>query len=338
MITSALERREALSLARLAGCGGCAAKFAPDDLVHVVGEACSDILPPGVTAGDDAAVFGLDSDRALIASLDFFPPLFDSPEDYGRVAAANAVSDIYAMGGKLAFALAILGLPRHVPTETAARISRAARQVVEGCGGWMLGGHSVHCAEPIFGLAVQGFVHPGSVWRKSGAEPGDALVLSKPLGTGILISSGDRTACDLALATMVQTNQEAADSLRAARSPKAVTDVTGFGLLGHAAEMAQHSAVRLKIDSHRVPLIPAALDWAREGVRTSADRTNRRSFQKHVSVDGSVAASVAALLFDPQTSGGLLAAIDPRDIETTTSREFVQIGTVEAGAAEVVVT
>lgn len=340
MIQPPLARRDALSLARLAGCGGCAAKLGPEDLQRVAGEACSGILPGGVTAGDDAAFFRLDSERALLASLDFFPPLFDSPEDYGRVAAANAVSDIYAMGGDLAFALAILGLPKGLATDVAVRVSRAAAEVVERCGGWVLGGHSIHCAEPVFGLAVNGFVHPDRVWRKSGAKPGDRLVLSKPLGTGILVSSGDGAASDVALATMSQTNRAAAQALRSlGRPPSAVTDVTGFGLLGHAAEMAQHSRARLRIDSRSVPVLSAALAWARKGVRTSADATNRRAFREQVSIEGSVAAEVNALLFDPQTSGGLLAAIDAREVDAVLPHGFVQIGVVEAaGTGEVVVT
>lgn len=338
MSQTAVQRREALSLASLAGCGGCAAKFAPDDLQRIVKEACSSVLPPGISGGDDAAFYRLDEERALLATLDFFPPLFDDPKSYGRVAAANAVSDIFAMGGTVAFALAILGFPKAVTGDAAARVSRAAADVVEACGGWVLGGHSIHCAEPVFGLAVQGFVHPEKVWRKSGAKPGDSLVLSKSLGTGILISSGDAHASREALVTMSETNQNAAECLKhLARRPSAVTDVTGFGLLGHAAEIAQHSRVRLRIASEQVPVLPEALAWARRGVRTSADVTNRRAFHNRITVEDGVSPSMRRLLFDPQTSGGLLAAIDADDVDLATEQGFVPVGCVEVGSGDVIV-
>ena len=180
-------------LRTLAACGGCAAK-ADAGLVTLLTSLVADVTGdnPDVLAGlapcDDAAVYQLDAERALVATVDFFPPLVDDPEDYGAIAAANAVSDIYAMGGEVAFALVVCGFPARVPESIVAAATTAAAEVVGGCGGQVLGGHSIRCAEPVFGLCVLGFVHPNRLWRKSGARPGDVLVLSKPVGTGVLLS------------------------------------------------------------------------------------------------------------------------------------------------------
>ena len=278
----------------------------------------------GLTPRDDAAVVGLDAERALIATVDFFPPIVDDPADYGAIAAANAVSDIYAMGGKVAFALAVSGFPESVPREIVLAVARAARDVVNDCGGVVLGGHSIRCAEPVFGLCVIGFAHPARFWRKAGAKPGDRLVLSKPLGTGLLVSADVPAGVATAVAAMRVTNRRAAAELeKLVIPPRAVTDVSGYGLIGHAREVAEQSGVVLRIVAERVPLLPGALAAARAGVRTTAHRGTQ--------------APLAALLDDPQTSGGLLAAVAPESVAALLAAGYAEIGEVVAGQAAVAV-
>ncbi len=332
-------------LRALAGCGGCAAK-APAELVSMLagfaagaGGPHADVLV-GLTPFDDAAVYALDAERALIATVDFFPPLLDDPGDYGAIAAANAVSDVYAMGGTVAFALALAGFPSLVPDAVIAAVSRAAAEVVADCGGSVIGGHSVRCAEPVFGLCVLGFVHPQKIWRKCGAVPGDALVLSKPLGTGLLISAHRDPGLATAVASMRATNRAAAEVLRgAAIPPHAVTDISGYGLLGHAAEMAEQSDSVLRIEAARVPLFAGALEAAVAGVRTGAHRRAEQSpaaslaadvnLLARIDVAAAVAPALRAVLEDPQTSGGLLAAVSPSVLPALLAAGYVEIGRVE---------
>lgn len=321
-------------LRALAGCGGCAAKAPPEVVSMLAGLAAAagardDAVLVGLTPADDAVVYRLDADRALVATVDFFPPLVDDPTDYGTIAAANAVSDIYAMGGKVAFALAISGFPAVVPSDVIAEVNRAAATLVGGCGGLVLGGHTVRCAEPVFGLCVLGFVHPQQVWRKGGAREGDVLMLSKPLGTGLLLSSRDARWLPSAIASMRATNQTAAQALHALPAPPhAVTDITGFGLLGHAEEMALQSQATLQVDATAIPLLPGALEVAKAGVRTSAHRTRP-------AYPGAVHPAMLALLQDPQTSGGLLAAVPPALAPQLQSAGFMAVGKVAAGPGRV---
>jgi selenide,water dikinase len=331
-------------LLALAGCGGCAAKAPPDIVALLAGAAAAgapidgDVLV-GLAPADDAAVWRLDDERALVATVDFFPPLVEDPADYGAIAAANAISDVYAMGGELAFALAISGFPREVTAATAEAVARAAAAVVAECGGLVIGGHSIRCREPVFGLCALGFVHPQRIWRKGGARPGDVLVLSKPLGTGVLVSSRRADAARVAVTSMRATNRRAAAALRAARRPpSAVTDVTGFGLAGHAAEMAALSGVELRIDAARVPLLDLAHEIASAGVRTSAHRRASTDAGAPVRYAERVTEQLRALIRDPQTSGGLLAAVAPEDVGALAGAGFVAIGDVLPGAAAVTVT
>jgi selenide,water dikinase len=331
-------------LLALAGCGGCAAK-APPDLVALLAGAAAAAAPTdgdvlvGLAPADDAAVWQLDDERALVATVDFFPPIVEDPADYGAVAAANAISDVYAMGGELAFALAISGFPGDVPPATVQTVARAAAAVVAECGGLVIGGHSIRCREPVFGLCALGFVHPQRIWRKGGARPGDVLVLSKPLGTGVLVSSRRADAARTAVASMRATNRRAAAALRAARRPpSAVTDVSGFGLAGHAAEMAALSGVELSIDAARVPLLDLAREIASVGVRTSAHRRATSDAGAPVRFTEHVPEELQALIGDPQTSGGLLAAVAPEDVGALADAGFVTIGEVQRGAPAVTVT
>jgi selenide,water dikinase len=284
----------------------------------------------GLAPFDDAAVYRLSDDTALVSTTDFFPPLVDDPADFGAIAAANACSDVFAMGGRVVLALNVAAFPERMPVEAVAAILAAAAAVVSDAGGAIAGGHTIRSEEPIFGLAVQGLVHPDEVWTKAGARAGDALVLSKPIGTGIVLAGGADEAKTGAIARMRALNRGAADALSALPTPpSAVTDVTGFGLLGHAWEMAERSGVRLRLHGSRLPLYDGALAAAEAGVRTGGDARNRTHLEGRVAVSPSVSPAIEALAYDPQTSGGLLAAVRPDHVDRLP--DFVPIGTVEPG-------
>jgi selenide,water dikinase len=295
-------------------CGGCAAKWGASPLDGLIktlaGEAVPGLLV-GLAPFDDAAVYRLDDETAVVLTTDFFPPLVDDPADFGAVAAANACSDVFAMGGRVVMALNVAAFPDRMPLEAVEAILTAAAATVVEAGGVVAGGHTIRSEEPIFGLAVQGLVHPDEVWTKGGAQPGDVLTLSKPIGTGILLAGGDDEAKAHAVAAMRRLNRAAADILHALpEAPHAVTDVTGFGLLGHAWEMAERSGAGIELDGDALPLYPGALEAAEAGVRTGGDPRNRSHLEGHVLSDAP--AAVEALAFDPQTSGGLLAALPPQ--------------------------
>lgn len=316
-------------------CGGCAAKWGAsplDALVKSLAGPAGDDLLVGLAPFDDAAVWRVSAELAVVATTDFFPPLVDDPADFGAIAAANAVSDVFAMGGRVAFALNVSAFPDQMPAEVVAAILEAAAAVVREAGGVVAGGHTIRAAEPIFGLAVSGFVHPERVWTKGGARPGDVLLLSKPVGTGILLAADDQAGQAAAVAGMRQLNRSAADALAALpRGPHAVTDVTGFGLAGHAWEMAERSGCRFVVDLDAVPLYEGALAAAARGVRTGGDARNRAHLEDRVDAAG-VPEPLLALAFDPQTSGGLLAAVDAAEVPDG----FWVVGTVEEGDPAVV--
>jgi len=276
----------------------------------LAGSAAAGLLV-GLAPFDDAAVYRLDDETAIVSTTDFFPPLVDDPADFGAVAAANACSDVFAMGGRVLLALNIAAFPDRMPLEAVEAILTAASAIVVEAGGVVAGGHTIRSEEPIFGLAVQGLVHPDRIWVKGGAQVGDVLTLSKPIGTGIILAGGDEQAKAGAIAGMRRLNRSAADLLQGlAEPPHAVTDVTGFGLLGHAWEMAERSGVGIELDGDALPLYPGALEAAEAGVRTGGDPRNRSHLEGRVLSDAP--AAVEALAFDPQTSGGLLAAVPPQ--------------------------
>ena len=322
-----------LRLTEWTSCGGCAAKWGASPLDGLVKSLAGDAAPGllvGLAPFDDAAVYKLDDETAVVSTTDFFPPLVDDPADFGAVAAANACSDVFAMGGCVLLALNIAAFPEHMPVEAVAQIMSAAAEIVAEAGGVVAGGHTIRSEEPIFGLAVQGLVHPDKVWVKGGAQVGDILTLSKPIGTGILLAGGgddDKTA---AITHMRRLNRYAAQQLQALPEvPHAVTDVTGFGLLGHAWEIAERSGVAIELDGDAIPFYAGALETAEAGVRTGGDARNREHLEGHVVSDAPPA--IEALAFDPQTSGGLLAAVSPQyagDLWET-------IGRVVAGPAGV---
>jgi selenide,water dikinase len=325
-----------VKLTEWTSCGGCAAKWgaAPlADLVRSLASGPTADLLVGLAPFDDAAVYRLSDDLALVSTTDFFPPLVDDPADFGAIAAANACSDVFAMGGRVALALNISAFPERMPVEAVAAILSAAAAVVAEAGGVIAGGHTIRSEEPIFGLAVQGLVHPDRVWAKAGAQAGDVLALSKPLGTGIVLAGGTDHQKRLATEGMRRLNRAAAEALSAlsvggGAVPHAVTDVTGFGLFGHGWEMAERSGVSLVFDAGALPFYDGAVDAAERGVRTGGDARNRAHLSGRVSVDDGVSPAVEALCFDPQTSGGLLAALPGG---TAPPDGFTVVGRVEAG-------
>ena len=304
-----------IKLTTLAPSGGCAAKYPAARLEELL----RGFVPPdaenllvGLAPADDAAVYKLDDERALVFTLDFFPPLVDDPALFGRIAATNALNDVFAMGGVPLLALSIAAFPESLSNETLAAIFGAADEQVRAAGAILAGGHTLRDDEPKYGLAVVGTVHPNGIWPKAGARPGDALFLTKPLGTGLLLHAareGRRHEEGLAAATasMAALSRDAADALRPFE-PNAVTDVTGFGLLGHAHEMAERSGVRIELDASSLPLLPGALEAAAAGTRTGGDGRNRDFAGPHVTSDG-VPDDVLAVAYDPQTSGGLLVSL-----------------------------
>jgi selenide,water dikinase len=313
-------------LTELVSCGGCAAKYSAASLKDLVGGLACDApdLLIGLAPSADAAVYRLDDERALVFTLDFFPPIVDDPADFGAIAAANALNDVFAMGGRPLVALSIAAFPESLPGEVVGGVFDAAAAKVREAGGVLAGGHTLREEEPKYGLAVVGTVHPDEVWTKAGAQPGDDLYLTKPLGTGLLVHA----KADLAEAVrwMKTLNAGAADELRALQ-PHAVTDVTGFGLVGHAYEVATRSGMEVVLDADALPVLPGALELARDGVRTGGDRRNRAYVGDALTVDGADEAQVA-LAFDPQTAGGLLVSIAPGALDGRATR----IGHIETGS------
>jgi selenide,water dikinase len=320
------------SLTSLSVGGGCAAKYSAARLQELLAGFLpveAENLLVGLAPADDAAVYKLDDDRAIVFTLDFFPPLVDDPATFGRIAATNALNDVFAMGGSPLLALSIAAFPEELPTDVLASVFRAADEQVRAAGAILAGGHTIRDDEPKYGLAVVGTIHPDGIWAKSTAQPGDALFVTKPIGTGLVLAAkGD---VDEAVRWMTALNKEAADVLRPFE-PHAVTDVTGFGLFGHAHEMAERSGVRIVIE--RIPPLGDALEHAREGVRTGGDRRNREFAP--VEADGT-AEEWLALGYDAQTAGGLLVAL-PADKGLSLEAEFrsrhlflERIGRVETG-------
>ncbi|MGH2971520.1 MAG: selenide, water dikinase SelD [Gaiellaceae bacterium] len=324
---------EASALTGLTVGGGCAAKYSAarlEELLRGFVPAEAENLLVGLDPADDAAVYKLDDERALVFTVDFFPPLVDDPSLFGRIAATNALNDVFAMGGTPLLALSIAAFPEELPNDVPARVFAAADATVREAGAVLAGGHTIRDAEPKYGLAVVGTVHPDGIWPKSGARPGDALFLTKPLGTGLVLAAkGDATE---AIRWMTTLNAAAADALRPF-TPNAVTDVTGFGLFGHAHEMASRSGVHIRIEA--VPAMAGALEAAQAGVRTGGDPRNREFAP--VEADG-VDEAVLALGYDAQTAGGLLVSL-PADKALSLETEFRardlfirRIGRVDGGA------
>ena len=333
----------AVKLTELVTSGGCAAKYPAARLQELLAgfvPAEAEDLLIGLSPADDAAVYRLDDETALVFTLDFFPPLVDDAADFGTIAATNALNDVFAMGGRPLLALSIAEFPEDLPQETVAAILSAADAQVREAGAILAGGHTLRDNEPKYGLAVVGTVHPDGVWPKSGARPGDALFLTKPLGPGLVLQAAGPDEIAAAVRWMTTLNRDWADVLRAFR-PNAVTDVTGFGLLGHSFEMADRSGVQLVLESSEWPALDGALEAAGAGERTGGDRRNREFAEAHVRAEG-VPTQLLALGWDPQTAGGLLISL-PSDKGPALEAQFRsgdlfarRIGHVEAGAGVVV--
>jgi selenide, water dikinase len=322
------------ALTGLTAGGGCAAKYSAarlEELLRGFVPVEAENLLVGLSPADDAAVYKLDDERAIVFTVDFFPPLVDDPATFGRIAATNALNDVFAMGGTPLLALSVAAFPEELPTEVLGAILAAADEQVRVAGAILAGGHTIRDAEPKYGLAVVGTVRPDGIWPKSGARPGDALFLTKPIGTGLVLAAKGDIAGAVELMTTL--NGEAADVLRPF-APNAVTDVTGFGLFGHAHEMADRSGVRIVIDD--IPALDGAFEAARNGVRTGGDRRNR----EYAPVEGGAREELLALGYDAQTAGGLLVSL-PADKALSLQSEFrarglflARVGRVEAGSGE----
>ena len=312
-----------IKLTEWTSCGGCAAKWGASllsDLVRDLPESFDSSLLVGLAPFDDAAVYQLTPEVALVSTTDFFPPLVDDPSDFGAIAAANACSDVFAMGGRVVLAVNIAAFPEELPRDVIASIFAAASETVRDAGGTIAGGHTIRNPEPIFGLAVQGVVDPRHIFRKSGALPGDIAILSKSLGTGLVTAAGTAEHKKSAIAGMRTLNRVAAEQLREHQdSVHAVTDVTGYGLAGHGWEMSDRSGARLIIDSSSLPLYEGAHEIAASGHRTGGDPRNRAYVADRLTATADD--SYVALCMDPQTSGGLLAAVTPEVAKTLCSTD-----------------
>lgn len=267
----------------------------------------------GLGAPDDAAVYKLSDQLALIQTVDFFTPIVDTPYEYGAIAAANAMSDVYAMGGEVLFALNIAAFPPDLPATLLAEILRGGAEVIRSAGAAIAGGHTIQDKEPKYGLAVTGIVHPKRILTKGGAQPGDALVLTKPLGTGTITTALKRGQADpahlnAAIASMMRLNRVAAQAAQAA-GVHAATDITGFGLIGHALEMAEASKTCFRIRFDDLPWLPGALTYAEGWVFAGGAHNNHAFYNPRVAYTRPVADWQETLLHDPQTSGGLLVAV-----------------------------
>ena len=273
----------------------------------------------GLGSPDDAAVYRLNDEQALIQTVDFFTPIVDTPYEYGAIAAANALSDVYAMGGEVLFALNIAALPPDLPTDMMAEILRGGADVVRSVGAAIAGGHTIQDKEPKYGLAVTGLVHPDRILTKGGARPGDALVLTKPLGTGTITTAlkrgqVDPAHLDAAIASMMRLNRAASQAAQAAGA-RSATDITGFGLIGHASEMAEAAGVRFRIRFDALPWLPGALGYAEAWVFAGGAHNNHAFYNPLVTYTRPVLDWQETLLHDPQTSGGLLVAVAPERVD-----------------------
>ena len=310
-----------VKLTKLSKCAGCGAKVGAGVLSHLL-EGIRVHEDPNLLVGfdksDDASVYKITDDLALVQTVDFFPPIADDPYLFGQIAATNALSDVYAMGGEPKLCLNIMAVPESMPGEAVHQMLRGGYDKVYEAGALITGGHSILDDEPKYGLAVTGFVHPDRILTNSGARPGDVLLFTKPLGIGVLNTAQKAEMLSpegeaLAYRLMTTLNKAARDIMVRYRV-HACTDVTGFGLLGHACEMAQGSDVELELQVGEIDLIEEAVELARMGMLPAGMYRNRAFAESHVDA-GDTELCRQDLLYDPQTAGGLLMAVDPRDAE-----------------------
>ena len=310
-----------IKLTKLASCGGCGAKVGAgvlSQLLEGLQVHRDENLLVGFDKSDDASVYKVSDELALVQTVDFFPPMVDDPYLFGQIAATNALSDVYAMGGEPKLALNLLCVPEDMPKEAVHQLLRGGYDKVYEAGTIITGGHSIHDAEPKYGLAVTGFVHPDKVLTNSGAKPGDVLLFTKPLGIGILTTAAkadlaSQESLELAYKMMTTLNKSARDAM-VKYKVHSCTDVTGFGMLGHCFEMAQGSDVEITLEVDAIDLIPEALELARMGILPAGMYRNRKFAEAGVDA-GTIELAKQDMLYDPQTAGGLLMAVDPADAD-----------------------
>jgi len=304
--------------------GGCGCKIAPGVLSEILKGTAAMPIPPqllvGIETADDAAVYQLNEEQALIATTDFFMPIVDDPYDFGRIAATNAISDVYAMGGQPIMALALVGMPISVlSTRTIGRILEGGQAVCRAAGIPIAGGHTIDSVEPIYGLVALGLVHPKHVKRNADARPGDVLVLGKPLGVGVLSAALKKeTLSPEGYAQMIEVTTRLntpGPELAKLAGVHALTDITGFGLAGHALELARGAKATIVLDWAKVPLLPGVVDLARAGCVTGASGRNWAGYGTEIGLPAGFDAVHQALLSDPQTSGGLLVSCTPEAVD-----------------------
>ena len=315
---------KAVRLTSLSHGGGCGCKIAPGVLAEILKNSTGFPAPKellvGIETADDAAVYKLNNEQALIATTDFFMPIVDDPYDFGRIAATNAISDVYAMGGQPIMALALVGMPINVlPLETIGRILKGGESICAEAGIPIAGGHTIDSVEPIYGLVVMGLVHPSKVKRNADAKVGDVLVLGKPIGVGILSAALKKDALPAAgyqqmIATTTQLNKPGV-ALANLSGVHALTDITGFGLAGHVLELARGAKCTVQIDWAQVPMLNGVREMAAQGMVTGASGRNWEGYGRDVSLPEGFSAADRALLTDPQTSGGLLVACAPEAVD-----------------------
>ena len=331
--------------------GGCGCKIAPGVLEQILAKSAPGIIPKdllvGIETADDAAVYRINDRQAIVATTDFFMPIVDDPFDFGAIAATNAISDVYAMGGQPLFALALVGMPvNQIPLEVIRKILEGGESVCARAGIPIAGGHTIDSVEPIYGLVAIGLVDPSNLKRNAGAKAGDKLVLGKPIGVGVISAALKKGRLDdagykamIAATTKLNTPGTKLGKLEAVH---ALTDVTGFGLLGHLLEIAKGSNVAAKLRWDSIPVLPQALDFAREGIATGASGRNWTGYGSRVKFGSRVGEAEKALLTDPQTSGGLLVACAPDSCDAVLKifrdegfDDAAVVGEIVAGAPEV---
>ena len=331
--------------------GGCGCKIAPGVLEQILAKSAPGLIPRqllvGIETSDDAAVYQINERQAIVATTDFFMPIVDDPFDFGAIAATNAISDVYAMGGTPLFALALVGMPvNQIPLDVIRRILEGGESVCARAGIPIAGGHTIDSVEPIYGLVAIGLVDPRNLKRNAGAKPGDQLILGKPIGVGIISAALKKGLVDdagykamIAATTKLNTPGIKLGELEGVH---ALTDVTGFGLIGHLLEIAKGSHAAAKLDWSAIPLLPGAYDFARQGIATGASGRNWTGYGSRVKLGARIGDAEKALLTDPQTSGGLLVACAPGTSEEVLKifrsegfGEAAIVGEVVAGEAAV---
>jgi selenide,water dikinase len=341
----------ALKLTSFSHGGGCGCKIAPGVLSEILKKSTGFPVPPalmvGIETSDDAAVYKLNEEQALIATTDFFMPIVDDPYDFGRIAATNAISDVYAMGGTPIMALALVGMPvNQLPLDVIGKIIQGGESICAEAGIPIAGGHTIDSVEPIYGLVVMGLVHPSKVKRNADARSGDKLILGKPLGVGVLSAALKKDALDDAgYASMIAATtklNKPGQALANMEGVRALTDVTGFGLLGHLLEVCRGAGAGAQLQAGAIPLLPQVYALAQAGYVTGASARNWAAYGDDVTFAEGADPLLQKLLTDPQTSGGLLVSCDPATVPAVLALfkeqgfgDAAVIGEIHAGAPKV---